>query len=276
MTDFVSRLLGVADAGSPPIRPLTGSLFEPRQARHPAQDQLPVPGGSTGSPAVPLTDPVGARSAAPAGPGRSAGAPGRGQAADPPGQRRAPAGRPGPEERSAALPGHRPQAPGEVPPPSVGGTVPPAARPSGGPEASDRARPADGRHRADGHRPAGALRRGSAAAADPAAGPTIDPTADPATDPTTDPVTGPVTEPVREHPVRPLHTAQRPPEPAPAAPWPQRRQGPAAGPTVHITIGRVEVRAPRETPAPAPRRPERQPATSLDEYLRTRSGGDRR
>ncbi|GLX39006.1 hypothetical protein Sros01_50790 [Streptomyces roseochromogenus] len=61
--------------------------------------------------------------------------------------------------------------------------------------------------------------------------------------------------------------------------------GPAAGPvpgetTVHITIGRLEVRPgpPRPAsadPAPAVRRPPRAPAVPLEDYLRRRSGGGR-
>ncbi|HSL71945.1 MAG TPA: hypothetical protein VK864_16975, partial [Longimicrobiales bacterium] len=51
----------------------------------------------------------------------------------------------------------------------------------------------------------------------------------------------------------------------------------AAGPTIHITIGRVELRTVTSSarvvsaPTPAPA----QPALSLDEYLRQRAGGER-
>ncbi|WP_371680467.1 hypothetical protein [Streptomyces sp. NBC_01276] len=60
--------------------------------------------------------------------------------------------------------------------------------------------------------------------------------------------------------------------------------GAAAGPeagetTVHITIGRLEVRSgPRSSaaePAPSVRRPPREPAVPLEDYLRRRSGGGR-
>jgi hypothetical protein len=57
-----------------------------------------------------------------------------------------------------------------------------------------------------------------------------------------------------------------------AVPWPVHTQPPA--PTIHVTIGRVEVRATGPT-APAPK-PRSAPQTmSLDEYLRKRSGGGR-
>ncbi|MFE3765158.1 hypothetical protein ACFXPI_25750, partial [Streptomyces sp. NPDC059104] len=64
----------------------------------------------------------------------------------------------------------------------------------------------------------------------------------------------------------------------------QEPDGPAGGPaagetTVHITIGRLEVRpgprpAPAE-PAPSVRRSPRGPAVPLEDYLRRRSGGGR-
>lgn len=57
-----------------------------------------------------------------------------------------------------------------------------------------------------------------------------------------------------------------------AVPWPVHTQPPA--PTIHVTIGRVEVRATGPA-APAPK-PWSAPQTmSLDEYLRKRSGGGR-
>jgi len=67
--------------------------------------------------------------------------------------------------------------------------------------------------------------------------------------------------------------------PREAQPLPRRREGRADGqrelpgddrPTVHVTIGRLEIRAPQPTAAaPAPRKSSVQPA--LDEYLRTRA-----
>ncbi|MFD9359330.1 hypothetical protein [Streptomyces sp. NPDC060031] len=66
---------------------------------------------------------------------------------------------------------------------------------------------------------------------------------------------------------------------------PERTRRPAAAPapeetTVHITIGRLEIRSnPPRTAAAAEaataRRQPRQPAVPLEEYLRRRSGGAR-
>ena len=51
----------------------------------------------------------------------------------------------------------------------------------------------------------------------------------------------------------------------------------AAEPTVHVTIGRIDVRAVPTPAPPEPRRPGRSgPALSLDEYLKQRSGGRER
>ena len=55
-----------------------------------------------------------------------------------------------------------------------------------------------------------------------------------------------------------------------AAPFSIRR-APAAEPTIHVTIGRVEVRA-VTPPAPSSRKGrDASPVMSLDEYLRTRA-----
>jgi hypothetical protein len=61
------------------------------------------------------------------------------------------------------------------------------------------------------------------------------------------------------------------PRAAPSEPAPPRHAGPAPpGPAIHVTIGRIEVRA--TTPASAPRAKERPapPVMTLDEYLRER------
>jgi hypothetical protein len=70
------------------------------------------------------------------------------------------------------------------------------------------------------------------------------------------------------------------PPPAPASP---RRGAPAAPPDVHITIGRIEVRAEPAAPAPAPAaprpqpapRPPEPPAVTLSAYLRGDDGRPR-
>lgn len=80
-------------------------------------------------------------------------------------------------------------------------------------------------------------------------------------------------EPVRAHPV----TRARPgPAPAgPPRPPMARRAAEPAGPDVHISIGRVEIKAvPGPAPAPRPER-HRRPVLGLDEYLKERAGGDR-
>jgi hypothetical protein len=77
------------------------------------------------------------------------------------------------------------------------------------------------------------------------------------------------------HPVRP-RPAGAVPAAGPVRPSPgiaPRRGGAGAPHTVHISIGRVEVRAAAE-PATAPRREApRQPVLSLVDYLRERAGG---
>jgi hypothetical protein len=49
----------------------------------------------------------------------------------------------------------------------------------------------------------------------------------------------------------------------------------AEPPVVHVTIGRIEVRAitPKEAPAPSAPSPRSEPTLSLDEYLKRRAGG---
>jgi hypothetical protein len=53
------------------------------------------------------------------------------------------------------------------------------------------------------------------------------------------------------------------------------RREPSA-PDVHISIGRVEVRAATEPVVPPRRERRAEPLLSLDDYLRSRAGGDRR
>ncbi|MEO6194248.1 MAG: hypothetical protein ABIS20_14665 [Thermoanaerobaculia bacterium] len=47
-------------------------------------------------------------------------------------------------------------------------------------------------------------------------------------------------------------------------------------PVIHVTIGRIEVRATAAPKAPARERPAARPAVDLDEYLRQRSKGEGR
>jgi hypothetical protein len=80
---------------------------------------------------------------------------------------------------------------------------------------------------------------------------------------------------------RPADPAAAPPRaldaPEPFVPAPRRHAASSLAlarydpQPVHVTIGRVEVRAPAASPPPAPA-PQRGPALSLDEYLRTRGG----
>ncbi|HEV2777780.1 MAG TPA: hypothetical protein VGX25_00110, partial [Actinophytocola sp.] len=77
----------------------------------------------------------------------------------------------------------------------------------------------------------------------------------------------------------PVRLATRPDPPVrPAAPRIPvvPRRAPVAEPTVHISIGRVEVRATAEPGAPSRAPASGRPRLSLDDYLRGRAGGDRR
>ena len=88
------------------------------------------------------------------------------------------------------------------------------------------------------------------------------------------------TETVIRHETAPAPSTPPPPvlQPRIAAvePFPSRRAEPAAEPVIHVTIGRIEVKA-----TPAPKAPAREraaaPATAgLDEYLRQRARGETR
>ncbi|MFL6196542.1 MAG: hypothetical protein ACJ75H_20340 [Thermoanaerobaculia bacterium] len=50
----------------------------------------------------------------------------------------------------------------------------------------------------------------------------------------------------------------------------------APEPVIHVTIGRIEVRATAAPKAPARERPAARPAVDLEEYLRQRSKGEGR
>ncbi|RJQ84794.1 hypothetical protein [Amycolatopsis panacis] len=88
-------------------------------------------------------------------------------------------------------------------------------------------------------------------------------------------VAPPTAGPVRAHPV--TRARPRPAAPEPPRPPTLRRRPEPAEPDVHISIGRVEIKA---VPAPAPATPPRPgrsrlPVLGLDEYLKERAGGDR-
>ncbi len=59
-------------------------------------------------------------------------------------------------------------------------------------------------------------------------------------------------------------------------PFAPQREAPAPEPVIHVTIGRIEVRATAAPKAPARERPAARPAVDLDEYLRQRSKGEGR
>lgn len=59
-------------------------------------------------------------------------------------------------------------------------------------------------------------------------------------------------------------------------PFAPQRESPAPEPVIHVTIGRIEVRATAAPKGPARERPAARPAVDLDEYLRQRSKGEGR
>ena len=68
----------------------------------------------------------------------------------------------------------------------------------------------------------------------------------------------------------------RPPAPASRAIRPERERAEArGGPTIHVTIGRVDVRAVVASVAAPPRLPAPAETSSLEDYLRGRAGGRR-
>ncbi|MBX3057990.1 MAG: hypothetical protein KF770_16105 [Anaerolineae bacterium] len=85
---------------------------------------------------------------------------------------------------------------------------------------------------------------------------------EPASQPTTDPAA------IRPEQIKPFIPAngRAPHHPPPVTP-------PEPAPTVHITIGRIEVRATPPPPAKAAQKQPRTPVLSLDDYLRQRNGG---
>jgi hypothetical protein len=59
-------------------------------------------------------------------------------------------------------------------------------------------------------------------------------------------------------------------------PSPVRREAPAAETVIHVSIGRIEVRATQAPKAPVRERPAARPAVDLEDYLRQRSKGEGR
>lgn len=247
MTDFVNRLLGLA--GAPAIRPVVASLFEPVVAAVVAR---PLPMGE-----VTESDPP----ALPAEGGPARVIDGR---------------RPSRRDRWASV-ASRP----------VTTARPPAAGLVTGPEpAQEPATTAVDAQAPDfpatvvvGH-PVDLPRQAAASVPSATAQPPVFVTGDPvpesvasvATEAPAAHAVGDVTRP-RSHPVAARHDALQ--RPATRAVPAVGQQKPATEPTVHISIGRVEVRA---VAAPAtPKRPEqgRRNAPSLDDYLRNRAGGER-
>jgi hypothetical protein len=59
-------------------------------------------------------------------------------------------------------------------------------------------------------------------------------------------------------------------------PFPVRREAPAPEPVIHVSIGRIEVRATQTPKAPVRERSAARPAVDLEDYLRQRSKGEGR
>ncbi|MFD9894247.1 hypothetical protein ACFWY9_33275 [Amycolatopsis sp. NPDC059027] len=256
MTDFANRLLG--RAGGATIRPLLPTLFEPVTAREPE----PLPPMGAVSPDRPhRTDET--ETAAPARP-----------------QDASPAE---PLSRMATpAPAAAPREPRAVPPPSpVAGlpitsrestvdehlVVPPGRVPEApvvaGTRTVPREMPIPLRH--SGTRPVPVTTREMA---EPVSYPVVAPdrTVEPRPDEPPD---------VARNAERPTVPARRSRKAAPVA----RQAEPAAEPVVHISIGRVEVKAtaePGKNAAPQRKETPKQPVLGLAEYLRERAGGGSR
>ncbi|MEV7037721.1 hypothetical protein [Amycolatopsis sp. NPDC051061] len=251
MTDFVHRLLGRTGAAAPPIRPVVASLFEPRRARAAVDAALPM-GEVTDSPQetfeLPAAAPVVTQP--PSAPRLASEVPWREPEPPAPREDEAPIAqeRPAPREDGTLTV----DAPAAAHPVTVEVVLPEPARLPAAPARTTPERPAK-------------TRQGGRAAA-----PSLEDESAPPSFPAE-------AEPVRAHPVRPAPAAAREPVDVPKPSRPVSRRAPAAEPTVHISIGRVEVKAaPQPAPRPARAESPRRPAVSLDDYLRNRAGGDRR
>ncbi len=248
MTDFVHRLLGRPGPAAPPIRPVIASLFEPRRGRPAVDAALPM-GEVTDSPqetlAVPAAAPVVTRP--PSAPRLAPALPAREPEPPAPREHGTPSA---PEQRAPREDGtFAVDAPAAAHPVTVEVVLPEPARLPAAPARTTPERPAK-------------TRRGARAAA-----PSLEDQPAPESLPAE-------AEPVRAHPVRPAPAAAREPVDVPKPTRPVSRRTPAAEPAVHISIGRVEVKAAAPPAPPARTESRRRPAVSLDDYLRDR--GERR
>ena len=280
MTDFLSRLADRALGQAPLVDPLVRSWYDPapelethetfaaplpgpraESAAAPPETALAParavgtvdPAAPAEAPAVPVPVPVRVPVEAPPRRGRRGGAPSPAEATSSAGEGdRVPAANPPLEGRSQTQPAAMP------PPPRVESPRRPRATGVRPPAPSARApRAAEGDADQPDHRPgrAEALFPEPAAEQRPAGGEQSVPRARQLDAP-------PAT-------VRSQLASVRAVEAAPS----QGRSEPAESSAVHVTIGRVEVRAPQAPPplAPPPA-PEPRPGLTLDEYLRTRGG----
>jgi hypothetical protein len=286
MTDFLTDLLRRSRGQAGGLAPRLPSLFEPvaEAALQPAADEPAHPVGGwpppTDRPApalVPLDEPGRPASGAAVAPPLGVVA-ARGPADG--ASQRPPAARPEVAYQRLDELEWRLTVPAEAPPPERRADSPAPARPAGSAVAPGRPRP----------RPADAVtarpqaredRASPAATTAPMDAVPVVATTAPAPPgtpgaeaPAPDRPDGPPPPPDRPRPPRPGRLTA-PARPDPPAAGPRRPQlPPAAGdltaaPTVHVTIGRVEIRA---VPAPPPaRRPPAARTTSLDDYLSERN-----
>ncbi|HEV7401755.1 MAG TPA: hypothetical protein VGO11_02470 [Chthoniobacteraceae bacterium] len=87
------------------------------------------------------------------------------------------------------------------------------------------------------------------------------------------PAIEPIAKPGAQVPVPPPALVPMPPAPRMRAGENARRDAPAPPPAIHVTIGRLEIRAQMPPPGSPRARPSKTAATDLAEYLRRRSGG---
>lgn len=255
MTDFVNRLLGRDDA--PPIRPVVASLFEPFAPADPESPLL-----SAGTLSDWHADPPGTIESTPTGPAN-------------------PIATPATRERLAG--------PSAAVAPARAATVVLPRLPATTAKREQLAVPAVPVRSAEAGTPADPQPWAPAAVSPEGR---IEPIGPRVTAPTTAAprpapgrssavvVRAPVLQPARRtpqvgHPVTPSASSYSVHAVGSTVPVGVRRAA-AGAPDVHISIGRVEVRAAAEPVAPPREEQRKQPVLSLDDYLRGRSGGDPR